>query len=604
MNKLFTPALLRLLFTTFVAAIFSLSADAQSWQLITSTAEMGEKEQFVLSTTPDGREGTLFAGALTSRNNLRAQTEPYFWTIEKRPNNRYRLIAEDGTYLFVGTGTELDKGDERNLWMLSFSEENAVILTAEDPEGEKRHIQYETTEKYFKNYPLGYASSSEIYLLKQIDLSAPTIKEEATYFYPEMKVSLTTADADCEIRYTTDGSTPTTESAVYSEPFSIAATTTVKAIAVRGTQVSSVTSRTFSLAAPISVRFGGEQLLGTFCAPYATQLPDGVTAYYAAAMNPESTALNLSLYDARILPPNVPFILQSNQAETATLYFTQETDMEIPPYDQILMMGTCDEILTPTNRIVYALGYNENNTQEFGFCRYIGTTLAANKAYLCLPDNTLPYTLLTGTLQTGTHTCVLATEKDENNQPAGIIWGQYAKNNNKIQTATATEPTQWNLEVKDNGLVIFSHSSCKQLSAKYDGDYGVDLYDKYQESAVDEEKYHYQWEVTYDEASSQYLIGMKNYTKRHIVYNGENIKFYTEDPTNNQNFHIFEVNTSDATSPSAAPAFFSIALPEFSGIQQHMTTPQATGIYSIDGRKRTKVQKGYNIVNGKVIFKK
>lgn len=602
MNKLFTPALLRLLFTTFVAAVFSLSADAQSWQLITSTAEMGEKEQFVLSTTPDGREGTLFAGALTDGNHLCARETPYFWTIERMANG-CRLIAEDGTYLFISSSsTNLKKGNSDDRWLLSFSEENAVILTADDNNGEGRHIQYETTENYFKNYTTDYAA--EIYLLKQIDLSAPTINEEAAYFYPEMKVSLTTADADCEIRYTTDGSTPTTESAVYSGPFSIAATTTVKAIAVRGTQVSSVTSRTFSLAAPISVRFGGEQLLGTFCAPYAAQLPDGVTAYYAAAMNPESTALNLSLYDARILPPNVPFILQSNQAETATLYFAKETDMEIPPYDQILMMGTCDEIPTPTNRIVYALGYNENNTQEFGFCRYIGTTLAANKAYLCLPDNTLPYTLLTGTLQTGTHNCVLATEKDENNQPAGIIWGQYTKNNNKIQTATATEPTQWNLEVKDNGLVIFSHSSCKQLSAKYDGDYGVDLYDKYQESAADEEKYHYQWEVTYDEASSQYLIGMKNYTKRHIVYNGENIKFYTEDPTNNQNFYLFEVNSSDETSPSAAPAFFSIALPELSGIQQHMTTPQATGIYSIDGRKRTKVQKGYNIVNGKVIFKK
>lgn len=602
MNKLFTPALLRLLFTTFIAAIFSLSADAQSWQLITSTAEMGEKEQFVLSTTLDGREGTLFAGELTDKNSLRAQTTPYFWTIERMANG-CRLIAEDGTYLFISSSsTNLKKGNSDDRWLLSFSEENAVILTADDNNGEGRHIQYETTENYFKNYTTDYAA--EIYLLKQIDLSAPTINEEAAYFYPEMKVSLTTADADCEIRYTTDGSTPTTESAVYSGPFSIAATTTVKAIAVRGTQVSSVTSRTFSLAAPISVRFGGEQLLGTFCAPYATQLPDGVTAYYAAAMNPESTALNLSLYDARILPPNVPFILQSNQAETATLYFAKETDVETPPYDATLMMGTCNEIPTPTGQTIYALGYNELNKQQFGFCRYTGTTLAANKAYLCLPDNTLPYTLLTGPLETGTYTCVLATEKDENNQPAGIAWGSYTKNTHKIQTKKATNPTTWNLEVRDDGLVIFSHSSCQQLSARFEANgYETNLYDRQQESAADEDDYHYQWEVTYDETTSKYLIGMEGNTNRHIVYNGADIKFYTAGPSI-QNFHIFEVNTSDATSPSSAPAFFSIALPEFSGIQQHMTTPQATGIYSIDGRKRTKVQKGYNIVNGKVIFKK
>lgn len=603
MNKLFTPALLRLLFTTFIAAIFSLSADAQSWQLITSTAEMGEKEQFVLSTTPDGREGTLFAGELTSRNNLRARETPYFWTIERMANG-CRLIAEDGTYLFISSSsTNLKKGNSDDRWLLSFSEENAVILTADDNNGEGRHIQYEAIGNYFKNYKTDDAA--EIYLLKQIDLSAPTIKEEAAYFYPKMTVSLTTTDADCEIHYTTDGSTPTTESTVYSEPFSIAATTTVKAIAVRGTQVSSVTSRTFSLAAPISVRFGGKQLLGTFCAPYATKLPDGVTAYYAADMNPESTALNLSLYDARILPPNVPFILQSNQAETATLYFAQETDVETPPYDATLMMGTCSEIPTPTGQTIYALGYNELNTQQFGFCRYTGTTLAANKAYLCLPDNTLPYTLLTGPLETGTYTCVLATEKDENNQPAGIAWGSYTKNTHKIQTKNATNPTMWNLEVRDDGLVIFSHSSCQQLSARFanNGYYDANLYDREQESAANEDDYHYQWEVTYDETTSKYLIGMEGNTNRHIVYDGADIKFYS-DGTTNQNFHIFKVNTPDATSPSAAPAFFSIALPEFSGIQQHMTTPQATGIYSIDGRKRTKVQKGYNIVNGKVIFKK
>ncbi len=602
MNKLFTPALLRLLFTTFIAAIFSLSADAQSWQLITSTAEMGEKEQFVLSTTPDGREGTRFAGELTDKNSLRAQTTPYFWTIERMANG-CRLIAEDGTYLFISSSsTNLKKGNSDDRWLLSFSEENAVILTADDNNGEGRHIQY-GIGNYFKNYKTGDAA--EIYLLKQIDLSAPTIKEEATYFYPEMKVSLTTTDADCEIRYTTDGSTPTTESTVYSEPFSIAATTTVKAIAVRGTQVSSVTSRTFSLAAPISVRFGGEQLLGTFCAPYATQLPDGVTAYYAAAMNPESTALNLSLYDARILPPNVPFILQSKQAETATLYFAKETDVETPPYDATLMMGTCNEIPTPTGQTIYALGYNERNKQQFGFCRYTGTTLAANKAYLCLPDNTLPYTLLTGPLETGTYTCVLATEKDENNQPAGIAWGSYTKKTHKIQTRNATKPTTWNLEVRDDGLVIFSHSSsCQQLSARFEANgYDAGLYDRQQEGTANEDDYHYQWEVTYDETTSKYLIGMKDYTDRHIVYDGTGIDFYKAHPAN-QNFHIFKVNTPDATSPSAAPTFFSIALPEFSGIQQHMTTPQATGIYSIDGRKRTKIQKGYNIVNGKVIFKK
>ena len=45
--------------------------------------------------------------------------------------------------------------------------------------------------------------------------------------------------------YTTDGSTPTAESPVYSEAFTLSATTTVKAIAIKDGQSSEVASKTF-----------------------------------------------------------------------------------------------------------------------------------------------------------------------------------------------------------------------------------------------------------------------------------------------------------------------------------------------------------------------
>ncbi|MBO7109455.1 MAG: chitobiase/beta-hexosaminidase C-terminal domain-containing protein, partial [Prevotella sp.] len=49
-----------------------------------------------------------------------------------------------------------------------------------------------------------------------------------------------------EIHYTTDGSTPTSESTLYSEAFSLSETTTVKAIAIKDGVSSEVVDKTFT----------------------------------------------------------------------------------------------------------------------------------------------------------------------------------------------------------------------------------------------------------------------------------------------------------------------------------------------------------------------
>ena len=52
--------------------------------------------------------------------------------------------------------------------------------------------------------------------------------------------------AGAEIHYTTDGSAPTAESTLYSEPFTLSNTTTVKAIAIKDGVSSQVSTKSFT----------------------------------------------------------------------------------------------------------------------------------------------------------------------------------------------------------------------------------------------------------------------------------------------------------------------------------------------------------------------
>ncbi len=75
-------------------------------------------------------------------------------------------------------------------------------------------------------------------------VEAPTISG-TTPFEETTQVTLS-GPAEAELRYTTDGSSPTAESTLYSEAFTLSDTTTVKAIAIKNGVSSSVTTKTFT----------------------------------------------------------------------------------------------------------------------------------------------------------------------------------------------------------------------------------------------------------------------------------------------------------------------------------------------------------------------
>lgn len=86
--------------------------------------------------------------------------------------------------------------------------------------------------------------SSEVASATFTKLAAPEISG-TTPFDDTTEVTIT-GPANADVYYTLDGSTPTADSTAYSEPFSLDATTTVKAIAIKDGVSSDVASETFT----------------------------------------------------------------------------------------------------------------------------------------------------------------------------------------------------------------------------------------------------------------------------------------------------------------------------------------------------------------------
>ena len=85
-------------------------------------------------------------------------------------------------------------------------------------------------------------------------VAAPTFTPAEGSYIIAQTVSIACVTEGATIYYTTDGTNPTLNSAVYTEPFTVSATTTVKAMAVKeGMNDSEVTSVTYTILEPMTI---------------------------------------------------------------------------------------------------------------------------------------------------------------------------------------------------------------------------------------------------------------------------------------------------------------------------------------------------------------
>ena len=196
-------------------------------------------------------------------------------------------------------------------------------------------------------------------------VDAPTFSLAAGAIAAGTKISLIQASADA-IRYTTDGTTPTkTTGTVYSSPIEITTSTTIKAIAIKGDDVSSVTTAeyTISVNSPeFNILSEGNYLNGT----EITLTSDGNTIYYTTDNStPTSSSILYSApisLDGKMTIKAIAYDSYGNSSSFVTRTMTGVTPASLP---FCWAGGTKDDFTDLMGVIGYSLGsYSDNSSNR------------------------------------------------------------------------------------------------------------------------------------------------------------------------------------------------------------------------------------------------
>lgn len=588
--------------------LLSLHARA-GYVLVQSLDEVAEGGQFLITSEPSLTSGCMlgnkynessgYVGSIVLNDEVQ-KSEYAEWTITVDKFSTKEIICElsynNKTLALKNTGgTNLEipsSNKDMAKWELSpYPNNNYAFQLRNSAETSRLLCLRDKGTTQWKAYMSSSSQTPYIYLFKRTDIAAPQILAESSLFADPLEVSIE-AEEGCEIHYTVDGTAPTTQSPLYTDPFPVSTTTTVKAIAVRDGETSSIATRTFTYCPPVTVNLGGEERLGTLYTSYPVTLPEHTQAYVITDKDDEAGTLTLSAFSPTngVLPDSVPFILQNENTTSLILHFTTEPADGRPDYAEDLVMGTTKRTAKPEDVQILALGLAYDKA-TLGFYPYTGDTLAANRVYLTL-STTSEYIWVNSVDEYASGAEYVFASNCKNGKPAGYYAGEL---NNEALTPSPfneeKEPYLWTLTGNaPNSITIRDESNNILFAANY----GTGLL------INGNEKYRY-WEIIEVE---NYGIRLRNKgwsnSSRYILFDNDRITFknYGED-SRYTSFYLFRKVTPVATSQGYSFRFDDKAV----GIKQATTKPTHGNIYyDLQGRQTTNPSRGMWIINGGKVY--
>ena len=576
--------------------------------LVQSLDEVAEGGQFLITSEPSLTSGCMlgntynessgYVGSIVLNDEVQ-ESEYAEWTITVDKFSTKEIICElsynNKTLALKNTGeTNLEipsSNKDMAKWELNpYPNNNYAFQLRNSAETSRLLCLRDKGATQWKAYMSSSSQTPYIYLFKRTDIAAPQILAESSLFADPLEVSIE-AEEGCEIHYTVDGTAPTTQSPLYTDPFPVSTTTTVKAIAVRDGETSSIATRTFTYCPPVTVNLGGEERLGTLYTSYPVTLPEHTQAYVITDKDDEAGTLTLSAFSPTngVLPDSVPFILQNENTTSLILHFTTEPADGRPDYEESLVMGTAERMAKPEDMQILALGLAHYNA-TLGFYPYADDTLAANRVYLTLPT-TAEYVWVNSVDKYVSGAEYVFASDCKNGKPAGYYAGEYNDGTLKSHLLIDNEePYSWTLTGNNSNSITIKNSDNRIL---YAADDGTELL------LNGNDKYRY-WSII---ESPDFGIRLRNNgwsgNSRYILFDNDRMVFRNYLENNYTSFYLFRKVTPTATSQGYSFRFDDKAV----GIKQATTKPTHGNIYyDLQGRQTTNPSRGIWIINGEKVY--
>ena len=174
-----------------------------------------------LTVSTNGIEGTITSVKVNTSGNSGVVA-----TLKVKVGDTYFTSGGEESVSITATATD---------YTFTGSAEGAISLEWEQPTTTRKAI---------------YLLSIEVtYTQEAVAVATPVFAPVSGTYYDAQTVSITCETEGANIYYTLDGSTPTASSTLYTAPVTIDSTMTVKAIAILGTESSSVATATYTIPA-------------------------------------------------------------------------------------------------------------------------------------------------------------------------------------------------------------------------------------------------------------------------------------------------------------------------------------------------------------------
>ena len=379
--------------------------------------------------------GTDYVSGIVTMNVTHGGTETRVWN--SSGNTTLRVYPTGGSLTFsVPTGYEITQiefsgsangfGLTNNTWNGTAAQ--SVTLTA-------------TTTCTIQTITVEYAQNGTT-------VASPTLPASTT-FVGSKEVTITNNEEGATIRYTIDGSDPTASTGlVYSTPFTISTTTTVKAIAVLGNEISAVASATYTRLYTVNLT----QTTGGIISANPAQAEVGQTITLTATPNVGYSFGSWSVNDGAVSVSNNTFAMPASDVTVTATFSNNVTTYTISfsVNDKVEMTATVNNgtSIDLTKFVAEGNGY----TFEGWSTTDGGENITPQNAYMPTADITLypgvnpapsgdEYTLVTSADQlvagnkvviaaNGTKNVAMSTTQNTNNRGTATI----TKNNNNTIT--------------------------------------------------------------------------------------------------------------------------------------------------------------------------